>query len=603
MATYQKFLLAIYLLLSSTVVFAQEDHRQVDSLKKELSKATEIEEKVDLLDLISRTLMNTNPEQADKYGKEMIQLAEKSRDRKSMVRAYLSNGLRCGYFSGTSDYTSRAMEYYEKGKKIATENKLYKYQVTALLQQSALQLGIPNNEKASGYLDQAASIASNIIDDSIQVEIKLASGDVKISKNEKIESLRSYLSALRLAEKIKNNSLERESYLRLSGFYASIEDYDKAIDYFTLGFKKLDAMKTRHEAHQMVIDINSLGSLYMMKKDYDLAIQYFEDALKMADSLHYATLKLPVYISLLNVYVLMKEPHKAMDFIKSESGDSLKKYFANVGMASLMDQAYAIIYSEMGKMDSAGKYFDRSAPFFTNSNNLMLKMNNDKQKAYYHKRKGEYQKAIDLLLIVNGIAEQNGHLEAALEATKDLDTLYNNLGNFQQSKFYSAAYYQYKDSLQKINKEKELTQVEAQDEQARQLKIAEEAAEKKRQRNNIQYLAITIGIATLFLLMVLFGMFRVSAVTIKMVGFFAFLMFFEFIFLIFKKNIYAITHGEPWMDLLFMIGLAAILLPLHHWLEHKVLHYLTSTNQLTTAGSALRSRFSRKSSQVTDREI
>jgi hypothetical protein len=88
-----------------------------------------------------------------------------------------------------------------------------------------------------------------------------------------------------------------------------------------------------------------------------------------------------------------------------------------------------------------------------------------------------------------------------------------------------------------------------------------------------------------------------------MIGFFAFLMFFEFIFLIFKKNIYAFTHGEPWMDLLFMIGLAAILLPLHHWLEHKVLHYLTSTNKLTTAGSALRSKFTRKTKVVNESEI
>ena len=36
-------------------------------------------------------------------------------------------------------------------------------------------------------------------------------------------------------------------------------------------------------------------------------------------------------------------------------------------------------------------------------------------------------------------------------------------------------------------------------------------------------------------------------------------MFFEFIFLIFKKQIYSQTKGEPWKDLAFMIALAAIL--------------------------------------------
>ena len=89
-------------------------------------------------------------------------------------------------------------------------------------------------------------------------------------------------------------------------------------------------------------------------------------------------------------------------------------------------------------------------------------------------------------------------------------------------------------------------------------------------------------------------MFKVSVTTIKLVGFFTFLMFFEFIFLIFKKNIYSLTDGEPWKDLAFMILLAAILLPLHHWLEHKVIHYLTTHNRLTASGKGLKDRLFKK---------
>ena len=593
MANFLKFLLPLFLLLFSSVGFAQQN-KIIDSFKMELSKATTLEEQITLMDIISRTSMNDNVEEAEKYGKELIKLAEKSRDRKQMVRAYISNGLRCASVAGAKDYTGRAMEYYEKAKKMAAENKLYSYEVSVLLKQAQLQLLIPDKEKASAYVDKAVSVSSNIKDDSVQVQIKLSSGDIHIAKNEKIEALRSYLSALRLAEKIKNVMLQRNSYLKLSGFYSSIEDYDKAIDYFTLAIKKLDESKVANKIYQKVVDINSVGGLYAQKKDYGLALAHFEEALKLADSLNYEPVKINIYLSLLNVYIDMKEPHKSMEFIESAAGTKVKKFFANFGMTPMMDQAYAIIFSEMGQLDSAGKYFDRSAPFYENNPNLSMQIYSFMNQGTYYKRKGEYQKAIDLLLKVNGLAEKTGNLEASMDVNKNLDTLYSKIGNYEKSKFYAAAYYLYKDSIQTINKEKELTQVEAQDEQARQLKIEEEAAEKKRQRNNIQYLAITIGIVTLFLLMIIFGMFRVSAGTIKMIGFFAFLMFFEFIFLIFKKNIYGFTHGEPWKDLLFMIGLAAILLPLHHWLEHKVLHYLTSTNKLTTAGSALRSRFSRK---------
>ena len=136
--------------------------------------------------------------------------------------------------------------------------------------------------------------------------------------------------------------------------------------------------------------------------------------------------------------------------------------------------------------------------------------------------------------------------------------------------------------------------VEADDEQQRQEKLAKEVEEAKKRRNNIQYLGIVIGIIGLFVALVVLGMFKVSAGLIKAIGFFVFIMLFEFVFLVFKKNIYSITHGEPWKDLAFMIALAALLVPLHHWLEHKVLHYLTSHNRLTSAGHHIRNKIFRR---------
>jgi hypothetical protein len=76
------------------------------------------------------------------------------------------------------------------------------------------------------------------------------------------------------------------------------------------------------------------------------------------------------------------------------------------------------------------------------------------------------------------------------------------------------------------------------------------------------------------------GIFKVSPRTIKVLSFFSFLLFFEFIFLIFKKQIAVFTHGEPWKDLAFMVLLAAVMVPLHHWGEKKVVEYL-STKKFT----------------------
>jgi tetratricopeptide (TPR) repeat protein len=227
---------------------------------------------------------------------------------------------------------------------------------------------------------------------------------------------------------------------------------------------------------------------------------------------------------------------------------------------------------------------------FENSTNEYSKVGFLAQLATYYNKSGNYKTAIEHYLQVKELSERNGWLENVEKAAKYLDTLYRKTGNFEEAGKYNALFYQYKDSIKTLKREKELRKEEADDEQTRLVKAQKEAEELKKRRNNIQYLAIVIGIISLFVSLVILGMFKVSAGVIRAVGFFVFLMFFEFIFLIFKKQIYAQTQGEPWKDLAFMIALAAILVPLHHWLEHKVLHYLTSHNRLTAAGHHIRKK-------------
>ena len=175
-------------------------------------------------------------------------------------------------------------------------------------------------------------------------------------------------------------------------------------------------------------------------------------------------------------------------------------------------------------------------------------------------------------------------MEEVQSAYKHLDSLYEKKGDFKLANQYNGLYYQYKDSIDKLKKENELAQIEALDEQQRRQKAEIEAQEEKVKRNRIQYMGITIAIGILFIALVMMGWFKVSAATIKVIGFFSFLIFFEFIFLVFKKNINGLTNGSPLYDLAFMIGLAAILVPLHHWLEHRVIHFLTSHHMLKLRG-------------------
>ncbi|MET0395089.1 MAG: tetratricopeptide repeat protein [Chitinophagaceae bacterium] len=580
-------------LVAFTVIHAQQA-AAVDSMKRVLAVTKTTEEKVYWLDILSKTLMNVNLAESDKYGQQLIEIAEESRDRKLMVTAYLSNGTRCSYFATQKEYLNRAIGYYDQALGIARQNRMDEETGKALLKLGHIHLAIPDKDKALSYINQAFSIISTLNNDSLRAEAHNHFGDLYLVRNDKILSLRHYLTGLRLGEEIKNASLIRDANINLAGFYASIGDYDRAIDHYIKAMSQLDRIDGRNGPYQRAMDLNSIGNLYSQKKNYDLAISHFNRSLALADSLKFSTLKVPAYVSLLNQYLRMDKPAEALAFFNSAAGQNLQQFLSDFGMAGVISQAYGVIYTELGRYDSAKYYLGKAAPFFENSTNDGSRLNYYAQLASLYNKTGEYTKAIDLYLKVKEIAEKNGQLESVEKASRQLDSLYTKTGDFRMAMQYNAIHYQYKDSIEKLNKEKELAQVEAADEQLRQQRLDREKAEAKRKRFQLQYIAITIGIASFFVALVMLGMFKVSKYTIRMIGFFTFIMFFEFIFLIFKKNIASFTEGEPWKDLLFMIGLAAILLPLHHWLEHRVIHYLTSHNRLTEAGQQLRMRLFRR---------
>jgi hypothetical protein len=87
-----------YLCIIAWFECASQNPVAVDSMKRNLAAATTPADKVYWLDNISRTVMSVNLKEADSIGKVLIQVAEESRDRSLMIKAYTSNGLRSSYF-------------------------------------------------------------------------------------------------------------------------------------------------------------------------------------------------------------------------------------------------------------------------------------------------------------------------------------------------------------------------------------------------------------------------------------------------------------------------------------------------------------------------
>ncbi len=578
-----------------TIGYGQSQPRIVDSVQRLLAASTTEEDKFRNTAYLSKVMMTMDPKAGDVYGKQLIEIAETSRNKARMVEALLINGERFSYLAGRKDNIIQSITYYNRALELARKNKMDSSVVKAYLALSKVHRFLPDNDKALSFCNQANSYSSLLKNDSITAEIHLEYGSVYIAKNEKLLALRNFLTGIRIGEDIKSVYLRREGYNKLSVFYATIGDYDRAIDIQVKSLKLLEIIPSQQSVYRKIDELNRIGNLHSNNKDYDMALYYFEKALQVADSIKYNPIKPMIYQSIIYNYLSADQPQKALNYFNAHP--QLKDFLIKVNFGNFIDQSYGLIYFRLGKYDSAKYYYEKVATFFEQDVNSTNKYGYYYQRGMLYFKTGEWDKSLAFFLKAKAIADGIGNLDQMSEVVARLDSVYQKKGNFEQAYAFASLHTTYKDSLNKLGKEKDLMQIEAADEQSRMERRLKEEEETKRRNNNIQYIGITFGIIILFMTLAVLGMFKVSAGLIKAISFFVFLMLFEFIFLVFKKNIYSITQGEPLKDLAFMIALAALLVPLHHWLEHRVLTYLTSHNRLTAAGQHLKRKLFRRTNE------
>lgn len=557
----------------------------VDTIKLKLAKAKTPEEKVEQLASLSMVMMNTNIAEADTYGQLVIQEAERSRKRPLMVKALLYNAQRYGYLSTNKDYLQKSISYYTQALELARQNNLEKEKAESLLGLAITNATIPELDKGLSYTSQAFAIASVLQDDTLQVDSYNTFGDIYQRKKEQLLALRNYLNALRIAEVVKNHTCLRSCYSNLSSFYAGIKEYDRAIDYAQKATDELLQGNQESTAYQRVTDLYGMGYLYVQKKNFEMSVYYFEASIRLADSLHYEPLKMPGYNGLLGQYIEANQPEKALAFFNSRT--DLKKYINNFGLGHTIDLAYGVIYTKLGKYDSAKYYFAKAQPGYETKTSPALSISFYTRYGDLFNQAGDLPKAIVNYTKAKMIADAIKNLDWQKETAKQLDTMYAKAGDFKQSRWYGNLYHTYKDSLQKLGEQKDLLQAELADEQQREDRLSKEAAAALERKHTVQYTGISIAIATIFVLLVAMGLFRVSETMIRVMGFFSFILLFEFITLLADTKIHHWTHGEPLPILGIKIILIAAMLPLHHWLEHRVVTYLASRRLIIPSGRNL----------------
>jgi hypothetical protein len=435
-------------------------------------------------------------------------------------------------------------------------------------------------DKSLMYGYKLLSLAGTTDDAGMKAAGYLCVGQSLEGKNQKIEAFRNYLNALAIADRTKNIALKGKCYDVLSNFYNFSKLYDKATRYKLM----------QRELIERKVPVDSVALLWT---EYDLQVidinsnhnQLYQG--NMTDILGFAT----------------RHGHKRL--LDYEIGLLRAHYIEDDNMAPLHDLYYRQFPSELTRLatanpslffrlkaffseadhrpDSAMWYFQKAEKIVQSDPNLILQSQFYNRYGQFLQRNGQQKKAVETFLKSLELARTASYIDYIQRAVCQLESIYAAEGDYRNAYVYSVMNKALGDSLQNMSKKDQLLIMEIEHETRQRDLETEQEKQSTTRRHYLQYTGMLIGILTVFVVLIMLGSLKIPEWIIRMLGFFSFIFLFEFIILLADNKIHDITHGEPWKVLLIKIFLIAILLPLHHGIEKRVITYLLNHKLLALA--------------------
>lgn len=502
---------------------------------------------------------------ADSVLNEQLALAEHSDNSNlllSVLFSYTTNNIDAWNSVNTFN---RALDFVEKGRMFARQQGRRDYEALALIRKAAILRNRGRQDAAMEQAVQAGMLLEGQPHDSIRCVLQLETGDIFLAKGNAVAAYQSYNQAWDLAYAHGNKALLTQAYHHIALLYQG------------LGRSDLAATTLKTSLEQNIREGNTRGMLL----DYvDLARvtdkkEYIEKAILYADSLQSDRDRLfAKQLMLAYLMVVERNSRGALQYLYAHP--DLHQLQRNRGEAQYRWQIGSIYYYAR-QPDSAIGYFLQAAPA------LALQLD-PPGKIDMHRSIGkcllELKRPTEAQWHINQ-AVQQATLTQTLLANKDLLLLQSQVeaasGHYQLAYQSREAYQRYLDSANSSASGRELALLEVERANSKHQFDLLAQAQKESQRKSLQYAAISIATLALFTFLLLLGLFPGSALKwVRPLGFISFICLFEFIILLIDTELHHATHGAPLPIWLAKIAIIGILLPLHHWLEHKVVHYLAS---------------------------
>lgn len=390
---------------------------------------------------------------------------------------------------------------------------------------------------------------------------------------------------LQIAEKLHVDSTFAWAYNSIANYFSAKADYSMALEY---NFKAIEIADRGFKRTSTVL-YGNVANIYNKLGNYEAALQYMRNGEKY---MMYGTLLARTYVPaiLATTYVNLKKADSALKYVQlayqinmdqahRNTKDPREKLSANQVQGGIY-RVFAQVYEMLHEPELVNYYCRKSIRF---SDSLNMQANSTISSIYYATYlvgQKKYDEAKNYGIKSFNTARNDHYKNEIIQASGLLYDLYMQRNNKDSAFYYVTINHLYRDSLaaeQKTNQLQGLIINQQLKDAEQQAKAAQDAEQRHR---NIEYAMIAFGLVALVMLFLLLSRsIIVNTRVIEVVGVFGLLILFEFINLVIHPYLVQLTNDSPLLMLLILVAIAAIIVPLHHRLEHWVKHKLVEKNK------------------------
>lgn len=375
------------------------------------------------------------------------------------------------------------------------------------------------------------------------------------------------IEALALSKKINFLIGEYYSLTLIGSAYMTTGNYPKALDYC---LQSLKLVEKSSDTDAIAGSYNLLGVLYREQGNYQEAINYLYKGKALQN-------RFDILANTCETYFYMKMPDSAR--LYGQQALTMAYQFKSDRAMGwiLFEMAFVHLLAEEYPLALAN--FRMSIPLSQKVDDYLALCKEYRGMAEVFEKTGQFDSSLHYAQNALAFAKQRDILNEVVKNSTFLSTLYRKKGNSDSALVYMDIAKTANDSLFNQQRESQVQSLTF-DEKIRQIEKEErEKQEKEQRKHNLQYSAIALSlISFLVLFLLLSHSVVVNQRTVRFLGIVSLLLVFEFINLLIHPYLGELTHHSPVWMLLIMVCIAALLVPLHHKIEHWLTHKLVEKN-------------------------